>query len=233
MHFLLPILLSTHPVYALSENTKYITDSVWYAETKLCTCVFRGSWLGENHLGCQVTRSWRVYERARSRIPLHQCTWRRHWWYLTLFEILTSQDISLCFDSFWPFPFWRLCLDHTRCNAWVLDGDFYHKGLQGVAVPVDAIGNTLLLITVDMSRPWNALDSLQKWAMVAREHVDKLRVPPETLRELEHRRESSSENTSFVLPVLVCFFFFSSTLLLTQSRSDATAHLRPQWGQAV
>lgn len=149
------------------------------------------------------------------------------------FWISTSQDILLSFDSFWPFPFWRLCLDHTRCNAWVLDGDFYHKGLQGVAVPVDAIGNTLLLITVDMSRPWNALDSLQKWAMVAREHVDKLRVPPETLRELEHRRESSSENTSFVLPVLVCFFFFSSTLLLTQSRSDATAHLRPQWGQAV
>lgn len=81
-------------------------------------------------------------------------------------------------------------LDHTRCNAWVLDGDLYHKGLQGVAVPVDSISDTLLLITVDMSRPWNALDSLQKWAAVAREHIDKLRVAPETLRELEHRRES-------------------------------------------
>lgn len=85
----------------------------------------------------------------------------------------------------------RVCvLDHTRCNAWVLDGDLYHKGLQGVAVPVDSIGNTLLLITADMSRPWNALDSLQKWAAVAREHIDKLRVAPETLRELEHNRES-------------------------------------------
>jgi len=80
--------------------------------------------------------------------------------------------------------------DQTRCNAWVLDGDLYHKGLQGVALPVDSIGNTLLLITVDMSQPWNALDSLQKWAAVAREHIDKLRVAPETLRELEHRRES-------------------------------------------
>uniref|UniRef100_A0A3P9JZ18 Dynein light intermediate chain n=1 Tax=Oryzias latipes TaxID=8090 RepID=A0A3P9JZ18_ORYLA len=77
--------------------------------------------------------------------------------------------------------------DHTRCNAWVLDGDLYHKGLQGVAVPVDSVENTLLLITVDMSRPWNALDSLQKWAAVAREHIDKLRVAPEKLRELEHR----------------------------------------------
>lgn len=86
-------------------------------------------------------------------------------------------------------------LDHTRCNAWVLDGDLYHKGLQGVAVPVDSIDNTLLLITVDMSRPWNALDSLQKWAAVAREHIDKLRVPPEKLRELEHRRESYSQQS--------------------------------------
>lgn len=84
-------------------------------------------------------------------------------------------------------------LDHTRCNAWVLDGDLYHKGLQGVAVPVDSIGNTLLLITLDMSRPWNALDSLQKWAAVAREHIDKLRVAPETLRELEHNRESRQQ----------------------------------------
>lgn len=84
-------------------------------------------------------------------------------------------------------------LDHTWCNAWVLDGDLYHKGLQGVAVPVDSITNTLLLITVDMSRPWNALDSLQKWAAVAREHIDKLRVAPETLRELEHNRESHQQ----------------------------------------
>lgn len=85
----------------------------------------------------------------------------------------------------------RACVsDHTRCNAWVLDGDLYHKGLQGVAVPVDSISDTLLLLTVDMSRPWNALDSLQKWAAVAREHIDKLRVAPEMLRELEHNRES-------------------------------------------
>jgi len=86
-------------------------------------------------------------------------------------------------------------LDHTRCNAWVLDGDLYHKGLQGVAVPVDSIESTVLLITVDMSRPWNTLDSLQKWAAVAREHIDKLRVAPEKLRELEHRGESRRQQS--------------------------------------
>ncbi|XP_029514536.1 cytoplasmic dynein 1 light intermediate chain 1 isoform X2 [Oncorhynchus nerka] len=77
--------------------------------------------------------------------------------------------------------------DQTRCNAWVLDGDLYHKGLQSVAVQREALGDSLLLITVDLSRPWVAMESLQKWAAVAREHIDKLRVPPETLRELENR----------------------------------------------
>lgn len=96
----------------------------------------------------------------------------------------------------------RVAIDHTRCNAWVLDGDLYHKGLQGVAVPVDAISETLLLITVDMSRPWNALDSLQKWAAVAREHIDKLRVAPETLRGMEHRRKSEAV-TEFYLCFLL------------------------------
>uniref|UniRef100_A0A8C8C6P5 Dynein light intermediate chain n=1 Tax=Oncorhynchus tshawytscha TaxID=74940 RepID=A0A8C8C6P5_ONCTS len=77
--------------------------------------------------------------------------------------------------------------DQTRCNAWVLDGDLYHKGLQSVAVQREALGDSLLLVTVDLSRPWVAMESLQKWAAVAREHIDKLRVPPETLRELENR----------------------------------------------
>jgi len=95
----------------------------------------------------------------------------------------------LCVCACVPVP---VCADQTRCNAWVLDGDLYHKGLQGVAVPVSAAGDSVLVLTVDMSRPWHALDSLQKWAAVAREHVDKLRVPPETLRDLEHRRESGS-----------------------------------------
>ncbi|CAB1320642.1 unnamed protein product [Coregonus sp. 'balchen'] len=77
--------------------------------------------------------------------------------------------------------------DQTRCNAWVLDGDLYHKGLQSVAVQREALGDSLLLVTVDLSRPWVAMESLQKWAAIAREHIDKLRVPPETLRELENR----------------------------------------------
>uniref|UniRef100_A0A8B9HEG1 Dynein light intermediate chain n=1 Tax=Astyanax mexicanus TaxID=7994 RepID=A0A8B9HEG1_ASTMX len=77
--------------------------------------------------------------------------------------------------------------DHARCNAWVLDGDLYHKGLQKFALSVENLSDSLVLFVVDLSRPWLALDSLQKWASVVRDYLDKLRVPPETLRELEHR----------------------------------------------
>uniref|UniRef100_A0A3B4DJM2 Dynein light intermediate chain n=1 Tax=Pygocentrus nattereri TaxID=42514 RepID=A0A3B4DJM2_PYGNA len=77
--------------------------------------------------------------------------------------------------------------DHTRCNAWVLDGDLYHKGLQKFVLSVDNLADSLALFVVDLSRPWLALDSLQKWASVVRDYLDKLRVPPETMRELEHR----------------------------------------------
>ncbi|KAA0710277.1 Cytoplasmic dynein 1 light intermediate chain 2 [Triplophysa tibetana] len=77
--------------------------------------------------------------------------------------------------------------DHARCNAWVLDGDLYHKGLQKFAVSTENLADSLVLFVVDLSRPWLALDSLQKWGSVVRDYLDKLRVPPETMRELEHR----------------------------------------------
>ncbi|XP_027000211.1 cytoplasmic dynein 1 light intermediate chain 1 isoform X1 [Tachysurus fulvidraco] len=77
--------------------------------------------------------------------------------------------------------------DIARCNAWVLDGDLYHKGLQKFAICVENLADSLAVLVVDLSRPWLALDSLHKWTSVLRDYLDKLRVPPETMRELEHR----------------------------------------------
>lgn len=80
-----------------------------------------------------------------------------------------------------------LIADIARCNAWVLDGDLYHKGLQKFAICVENLADSLAVLVVDLSRPWLALDSLHKWTSVLRDYLDKLRVPPETMRELEHR----------------------------------------------
>ncbi|XP_053570233.1 cytoplasmic dynein 1 light intermediate chain 1 [Bombina bombina] len=75
--------------------------------------------------------------------------------------------------------------DQTRCNVWILDGDLYHKGLLKFAMDSSSVRDTLIMLIVDMSRPWLALDSLHKWASVIREHIDKLKIPPEEMKEME------------------------------------------------
>uniref|UniRef100_A0AAY4A8X1 Dynein light intermediate chain n=1 Tax=Denticeps clupeoides TaxID=299321 RepID=A0AAY4A8X1_9TELE len=77
--------------------------------------------------------------------------------------------------------------DNSRCNAWVLDGDLYHKGLQKFAISQENLADTMVLLVVDMSRPWTVFDSLQKWGSVIREHIDKLRIGPERMRDMEQR----------------------------------------------
>uniref|UniRef100_A0A3B5AT60 Dynein light intermediate chain n=1 Tax=Stegastes partitus TaxID=144197 RepID=A0A3B5AT60_9TELE len=77
--------------------------------------------------------------------------------------------------------------DLTRCNVWILDGDLYHKGLLKFAVTPQSLPDCLAVFVVDMSRPWTIMESLQKWASVLRDHVDKLRIPPEDMREMEQK----------------------------------------------
>ncbi|XP_053556364.1 cytoplasmic dynein 1 light intermediate chain 2 [Bombina bombina] len=77
--------------------------------------------------------------------------------------------------------------DNTRCNVWILDGDLYHKGLLKFALSADTIKETVAVFVGDMSRPWTIMESLLKWASVLREHIDKLRIPPEEMRDLEQK----------------------------------------------
>nr|XP_020670041.1 cytoplasmic dynein 1 light intermediate chain 2 [Pogona vitticeps] len=77
--------------------------------------------------------------------------------------------------------------DQTRCNVWILDGDLYHKGLLKFAVSADTLQETLVIFAADMSRPWTIMESLQKWTSVLREHIDKLKIPPEEMRDMEQK----------------------------------------------
>uniref|UniRef100_A0A671MKF4 Dynein light intermediate chain n=1 Tax=Sinocyclocheilus anshuiensis TaxID=1608454 RepID=A0A671MKF4_9TELE len=80
--------------------------------------------------------------------------------------------------------------DLTRCGVWILDGDLYHKGLLKFAVTAESLKDSLAVFVVDMSRPWTIMESLQKWTSVLREHVDKLKIPPEEMKEMEQRSKS-------------------------------------------
>ncbi|KAH0627304.1 hypothetical protein JD844_002840 [Phrynosoma platyrhinos] len=55
------------------------------------------------------------------------------------------------------------------------------------AMEAISLKDTLVMLVVDMSKPWTALDSLQKWASVVREHIDKLKIPPEEMKEMEQK----------------------------------------------
>lgn len=65
----------------------------------------------------------------------------------------------------------------------------YHKGLLKFAVSAEALRDTLAVFVADMSRPWTIMESLQKWASVLRDHVDRLKIPPEEMREMEQKSE--------------------------------------------
>ncbi|KAM6950264.1 cytoplasmic dynein 1 light intermediate chain 2 isoform 1-T1 [Lycodopsis pacificus] len=77
--------------------------------------------------------------------------------------------------------------DPTRCNVWILDGDLYHKGLLKFAVSARSLPDCLAVFVADMSRPWTIMESLKKWASVLRDHVDKLKISPEDMREMEQK----------------------------------------------
>ncbi|KAL6112965.1 cytoplasmic dynein 1 light intermediate chain 2 isoform X1 [Pungitius pungitius] len=77
--------------------------------------------------------------------------------------------------------------DLTRCNVWILDGDLYHKGLLKFAVSAQSLPDSLAVFVADMSRPWTIMESLKKWAGVLRDHVDKLKISPEDMREMEQK----------------------------------------------
>lgn len=79
--------------------------------------------------------------------------------------------------------------DQTRCNVWILDGDLYHKGLLKFAVSAESLQETVAVFVADMSRPWTIMESLQKWASVLRDHIDKLKIPPEEMRDMEQKCE--------------------------------------------
>ncbi|XP_039931622.1 cytoplasmic dynein 1 light intermediate chain 2-like [Hirundo rustica] len=82
--------------------------------------------------------------------------------------------------------------DHTRCNVWILDGDLYHKGLLKFAVSAESLQDTIVVFVADMSRPWTVMESLQKWASVLQEHIDKMKIPPEEMRHMEQKCKSLS-----------------------------------------
>ncbi|KAK3760039.1 hypothetical protein RRG08_064710 [Elysia crispata] len=75
--------------------------------------------------------------------------------------------------------------DQARLNVWVLDGDPHHTGLLKYALKEETFSDTMVLLVASMSQPWSLLDTLNRWADVLSDHIDKLRIPVDKMHEYE------------------------------------------------
>lgn len=83
-------------------------------------------------------------------------------------------------------------------NLWQLEGDKEYADLLTFAMGKTAISRSIVVISLDMSQPWNALDDLQKWLTVLESHIKSVhqQLTPGAIDELRSNRESFKEYIS-------------------------------------
>ena len=76
-----------------------------------------------------------------------------------------------------------------RMGVWILDGVVWHSQLLPFVLTKSSIEHTTVMIVVDMSQPWNIMDSLDRWAEVLRKHIQSLKIPERELKEMREKSE--------------------------------------------
>ena len=72
-----------------------------------------------------------------------------------------------------------------RLSHWILDGDSAHANLLNFAITEKNYEETTVLINVAMTTPWNMMDQLQNWASLLQDHIDKLRLTAEQVKQFQ------------------------------------------------
>lgn len=73
------------------------------------------------------------------------------------------------------------------CGIWIMEGNRSYRSLLQFALPKDRFSDSIIIITLDMSQPWNMMESLDMWTTVVREHIDQSKISPDELRSLEQK----------------------------------------------
>uniref|UniRef100_A0A8C4NGG1 Dynein light intermediate chain n=1 Tax=Eptatretus burgeri TaxID=7764 RepID=A0A8C4NGG1_EPTBU len=82
------------------------------------------------------------------------------------------------------------------CSVWIISGDPQDKHFLRLALPTDAVypeteyfkcepfrgWSAVVILVVDLARPWAACASLQQWATVLEQHLDGLGVSDDALK---------------------------------------------------
>ncbi|CAI8032899.1 Cytoplasmic dynein 1 light intermediate chain 2 [Geodia barretti] len=70
-------------------------------------------------------------------------------------------------------------------GVWVLDGVVWHSQLLPFVLKKETVGQTMVMIVVDLSQPWAIMESLQRWAEVVLKHVNSLHISPQDRKDME------------------------------------------------
>ena len=72
---------------------------------------------------------------------------------------------------------------------WILDGDPRHAELLEFAVNEENLDDTLVVLTVSMTTPWDVMNQLHTWASTLQDHIDKLKLDPDKFMDQQNRSE--------------------------------------------
>ena len=80
--------------------------------------------------------------------------------------------------------------EQTQCGVWILDGNCAWNGhLLRFALNEQTMPDTTVLLTASMTKPWDILNSLEKWTKVLEEHIKRINTDGETL---QHYKQQSN-----------------------------------------
>lgn len=83
----------------------------------------------------------------------------------------------------------NVVLDQTKLNAWVLDGDLIFVPFLKFALDKKNFTDRMVVIVVDMDRPWNIMDALEKWSNALEDYIQSIDVEVEDMKEYQDNRK--------------------------------------------
>ncbi len=88
-------------------------------------------------------------------------------------------------------------------GIWTLDGVVWHSQLLQFALRENSVSDTVAMIIIDLSQPWNVLESLERWTQVLNKHVNSLKIPEKTRKTMEEDSELYTLSSHHVVPLIV------------------------------
>ncbi|XP_055335205.1 cytoplasmic dynein 1 light intermediate chain 2-like [Paramacrobiotus metropolitanus] len=88
--------------------------------------------------------------------------------------------------------------DSTQLNAWILEEEEYAQNLLPLAFNEKNFDKTVVWLVVSMTKPWNMIQSLDKWMRILSAAIDQMKIDPVVLKH--HRANVEKMFKEYVDP---------------------------------